>query len=156
MRHIYVSNLQFSATKDEIQALFRNYGQVYSITLLRDAAPSRRRLFALVEMPNDAESARAIAALNGFELGGLHLSVSGGLSLGANSANRLLNRPKQSGRSTCDSTASQGKADTCLMSLNRVVVATRLFARACSHVQCAVGRSAFLCPVRRSLKSSIR
>ncbi|MFI5110113.1 MAG: RNA recognition motif domain-containing protein, partial [Terriglobales bacterium] len=83
MKHIYVSNLQFSATKDEIQALFRNYGHVYRITLLRDAAPGRRRLFALVEMPNDAESARAIAALNGFELRGLHLSVSGGLSLGA-------------------------------------------------------------------------
>jgi len=56
-------------------ALFQPFGQVGRIHIVTDRETGRARGFALVEMPNDAEAAKAIAALDGKEMGGRNLKV---------------------------------------------------------------------------------
>ncbi|MFH1682120.1 MAG: RNA-binding protein [Candidatus Eisenbacteria bacterium] len=72
---LYVGNLSFSATEDEIRELFAKHGTVRSVNLITDRDTGRPRGFGFVEM-DDAEAAAAISALNGLELGGRNLTVS--------------------------------------------------------------------------------
>ena len=72
---LYVGNLSFSATEDEIRALFAKHGTVRSVNLITDRDTGRPRGFGFVEM-DDAEATAAISALNGMELGGRNLTVS--------------------------------------------------------------------------------
>lgn len=74
MAKIYVGNLPFSATEDEIRRLFAQYGTVNSVSVVKDRDTGRPRGFGFVEMP-PAEATRAIQALNGKELGGRALRV---------------------------------------------------------------------------------
>ena len=75
MKNIFVGNLEFGATEDEIRALFENYGTVDRVSILTDRETGRSRGFAFVEMGNADEAERAISALNGYALGGRALNV---------------------------------------------------------------------------------
>jgi RNA recognition motif-containing protein len=74
MTSIYVGNLPFSASEDEIRALFAPYGNVESVKLITDRETGRPRGFGFVEMSaSDANS--AIQALNGKDMGGRPLRI---------------------------------------------------------------------------------
>lgn len=74
MTKIYVGNLPFSATEDEIRTLFGQYGTVESVSLITDRDTGRPRGFGFVEMSR-ADASRAIQNLNGKALGGRPLRV---------------------------------------------------------------------------------
>ena len=74
MKKIYVGNLPFSATEDELNGLFAAHGEVESIALITDRETGRPRGFGFVEM-SDEGAAAAIAALDGTEMGGRSLRV---------------------------------------------------------------------------------
>jgi RNA recognition motif-containing protein len=73
--NIFVSNLPYTATEDEVRQLFEGYGSVDTVRLLTDRDTGRPRGFGFVEMPNGTEARAAIAALNGKDLGGRSLTV---------------------------------------------------------------------------------
>jgi len=75
MKSIFVGNLNFQTTEADLTALFRPFGLVGRIHIVTDRETGRARGFAFVEMPNDAEAAKAIAALDGKEMGGRNLKV---------------------------------------------------------------------------------
>jgi cold-inducible RNA-binding protein len=75
MKNLFVGNMSFQTTEAELSALFMPFGQVTRIHLVMDRETSRARGFAFVAMPNDDEAAKAIAALDGKELGGRNLKV---------------------------------------------------------------------------------
>jgi len=67
VKNIYVGNLDFAVTENDLRELFRAHGLVESVTLVRDRDSGYSRGFAFVEMPNDMEAAHAVEALNGTE-----------------------------------------------------------------------------------------
>ena len=73
-KRIYVGNLPFSATEDEIRELFSQHGTVESVNLITDRETGRPRGFGFVEMA-DEEAAAAISALDQKEMGGRNLKV---------------------------------------------------------------------------------
>ena len=73
--NIYVGNLPFSATEDEIRELFAAYGAVTSVHLVTDRETGRLRGFGFVEMETDEDAETAIAELNGVALQGRSLTV---------------------------------------------------------------------------------
>jgi len=75
VKNIYVGNLDFSTTEEQLRTLFEPHGAVDKVTLVRDRATGQSRGFGFVEMTNDAEGEKAIAALNGSSLGGRNLNV---------------------------------------------------------------------------------
>ena len=75
MKKIFVGNLDFKATEDQIRSLFEQHGAVERVSLMTDRDTGRSRGFAFVEMTDAAEAERAIAALNGFNFGGRALNV---------------------------------------------------------------------------------
>ncbi len=72
---IYLGNLSFSSTEDEVEEIFRTYGEVASVTIIRDRDTGRSKGFAFVEMPQDGDAQSAIAALHGRDLDGRALTV---------------------------------------------------------------------------------
>jgi len=74
MAKIYVGNLPFTATEDQVRELFAAHGTVESVALPNDRETGRPRGFGFVEM-SQADAARAIQAVNGKELGGRALRV---------------------------------------------------------------------------------
>ena len=74
-RKLYVGNLPYETSETELQELFGQFGSVDSVRVMRDMATGRARGFAFVEMANNDEGQRAIAALNGRELGGRALTI---------------------------------------------------------------------------------
>jgi cold-inducible RNA-binding protein len=75
MKNLFVGNMSFQTTEADLTALFQPFGQVGRIHIVTDRETGRARGFAFVEMPNDAEAAKAIAALDGKEVGGRNLKV---------------------------------------------------------------------------------
>lgn len=75
MKNIFVGNLNFSTTEDQLRALFENYGVVERVSIMTDRDTGRSRGFGFVEMTNEAEADQAIAALNGNVLEGRTLNV---------------------------------------------------------------------------------
>jgi len=73
MKRIYVGNLPFSATEDEVNQLFAQYGSVLSVSLITDRDTGAPRGFGFVEMEDGVDD--AINALNNYELGGRNLRV---------------------------------------------------------------------------------
>jgi RNA recognition motif-containing protein len=73
MKRIYVGNLPFNATEDDIRALFAQYGAVQSVNLITDRETGQPRGFAFVEMDEGAND--AIAALDQKDYGGRNLKV---------------------------------------------------------------------------------
>jgi RNA recognition motif-containing protein len=75
MKNIYVGNLDHSSTEDQLQQLFQPYGAVQAVTIVKDRDTGASRGFGFVEMTNDGEAQKAIAALNGTQLGGRTLNI---------------------------------------------------------------------------------
>jgi RNA recognition motif-containing protein len=73
-KKIYVGNLPFSATQEDIQRLFSQYGPVESVSLITDRDTGRPKGFGFVEMSAEG-AAKAIAALDQTEFGGRNLNV---------------------------------------------------------------------------------
>src|SRR5437588_11107247 len=89
MKSLFVGNMSFQTTEADLTALFQPFGQIGRIHIVTDRETGRARGFAFVEMPNDAEAAKAIAALDGKELGGRNLKV--------NEARPKADRPRGGG-----------------------------------------------------------
>lgn len=87
MKRIFVGNLDFHATEDELRGAFSEYGPVGEVTIVKDGYTGQSRGFAFVEMANAADAEKAIAALNGSQLGDRTLNV-----------NEARPRPERAGR----------------------------------------------------------
>jgi len=72
---IYVGNLSFEVTEEDMQEVFQEYGTVKRITLPKDRESGRVRGFGFVELSNEAEEEGAISALHGAEWMGRTLTV---------------------------------------------------------------------------------
>ncbi len=74
MTSIYVGNLPFSVSEDELRTLFEPYGAVHSVKLINDRETGRPRGFGFVEM-DPSQAATAIERLNGTNMGGRALRI---------------------------------------------------------------------------------
>jgi cold-inducible RNA-binding protein len=75
VKNIFVGNLSFNTTEDELRQLFAAYGQVERVSILTDRDTGRSRGFGFVEMSSDEDGEKAIAGLNGSQLGGRKLNI---------------------------------------------------------------------------------
>lgn len=74
MKRMYVGNLPFSSTEDDVRTLFSRFGEVVSVNLIHDRETGRPRGFGFVEMQPEAAS-KAMSELNGAEFSGRTLKV---------------------------------------------------------------------------------
>lgn len=74
MTNIYVGNLSFRATEDEIRQAFARFGEVSKVSIIVDRETGRSRGFAFVEMPSGDEAKAAVEALNQQEVAGRRIS----------------------------------------------------------------------------------
>src|SRR5207245_8499021 len=74
-KNIYVGNLVWETTADDLLALFQEHGQVARAQVITDRETGRSRGFGFVEMENDGEAQKAIDALNGADFNGRPLTV---------------------------------------------------------------------------------
>ena len=74
--NMYVSNLSFHTTDEDLKALFSQFGEVSSAKVIMDRETNRSRGFGFVEMPSDNEAKAAMSALNNKDIEGRALSVS--------------------------------------------------------------------------------
>jgi len=72
---IYVGNLSFQTSENEVRDLFGQFGEVSEVTLITDRETGRPRGFGFVEMRNDEEGREAMGALDGKEVGGRTLKI---------------------------------------------------------------------------------
>ena len=72
---IYVGNLAFSLSENQIEDLFKEFGEVSSVKIVTDRNTGRSKGFAVVTMANDEEGQRAIDQLNGKDVGGRNIVV---------------------------------------------------------------------------------
>jgi len=89
MKNLYVGNLPHSTTESELRTVFEAHGEVEKVNIVTDRETGRARGFAFVEMTNAGEAEKAIAALNGTELGGRALKI--------NEAKPKTDRPRAGG-----------------------------------------------------------
>jgi len=75
MKRLFVGNIDFQATEDALRQLFAQHGPVDQVTIVKDGYSGQPRGFAFVEMTNAADADKAIAALDGTQLGGRKLNV---------------------------------------------------------------------------------
>jgi cold-inducible RNA-binding protein len=75
VKNIFVGNLSFSTTEDELRQMFEPHGQVDRVSIMTDRDTGRSRGFGFVEMANNEEGEKAITALNGSQVGGRTLNV---------------------------------------------------------------------------------
>ncbi len=74
-KKLYVGNLPFTATEDELRSLFEPHGAIASVNVITDRETGRARGFAFVEMEEANAADEAIRALDGTEMGGRSLRV---------------------------------------------------------------------------------
>jgi cold-inducible RNA-binding protein len=74
-KRVFVGNLPFSATEDQLRELFSQHGEVSSAEIVKDKFTERSRGFAFVEMATDEAAAAAVAALNQYQMDGRPLTV---------------------------------------------------------------------------------
>ena len=75
MKNIFVGNLSFGVTEASVRSLFETHGKVDRVNICTDRDSGQPRGFGFVEMANDGEAEKAIAAVNGRELDGRALNV---------------------------------------------------------------------------------
>jgi cold-inducible RNA-binding protein len=75
LKNIFVGNLDFNTSEEELRQLFESHGQVDRVSIMTDRDTGRSRGFGFVEMANAEEGDKAIAALNGSQVGGRTLNV---------------------------------------------------------------------------------
>jgi RNA recognition motif-containing protein len=90
MKNLYVGNLPHSTTEAELRTVFQAHGEVDKVNIVTDRETGRARGFAFVEMTNDGEAEKAVAALNGTALGGRTLKI--------NEAKPKTDRPRGGGQ----------------------------------------------------------
>jgi RNA recognition motif-containing protein len=73
--NIYVGNLSYGMSEDELRDAFGAFGDVSSVKILMDRETGRSRGFGFVEMPNPSEAEKAIAQLNGKDVAGRPLRI---------------------------------------------------------------------------------
>ncbi len=74
-KKLYVGNLPFSVTEDELRSLFEPHGSIASVNVITDRDTGRARGFAFVEMDEASAADKAMSALDGTEMGGRSLKV---------------------------------------------------------------------------------
>ncbi len=74
-KKLYVGNLSFSTTEDELRTVFEQHGTVASVNVITDRETGRARGFAFVEMDDASAADAAMRALDGSEVGGRSLKV---------------------------------------------------------------------------------
>jgi RNA recognition motif-containing protein len=89
MKNIYVGNLSFDASEDQVRSLFEAYGPVDKVSIVTDRDTGQPRGFAFVEMTDDDAATKAMEALNGTSLGGRNLNI--------NEARPKTDRPRGGG-----------------------------------------------------------
>ncbi|HEY6764067.1 MAG TPA: RNA-binding protein [Candidatus Sulfotelmatobacter sp.] len=75
MKKLFVGNIPHSTTEAELRNLFEPHGAIAQVSIVTERDTGRSRGFAFVEMNDNAEAEKAIAALNGKELGGRALNI---------------------------------------------------------------------------------
>lgn len=75
-KKIYVGNLSYSTSEDQLEETFAQYGEVASANIIIDKYTNQSKGFAFVEMSDESNTTAAISALNGAELNGRELRVS--------------------------------------------------------------------------------
>ncbi|MBI3684025.1 MAG: RNA-binding protein [Acidobacteria bacterium] len=75
MTNVFVGNLSFQTTQEDLQAAFVQFGEVERVNIITDRFTGQPRGFAFVEMTNREEAENAIAKLNGTEMNGRTLNV---------------------------------------------------------------------------------
>jgi RNA recognition motif-containing protein len=90
MSSIYVGNLSSTATEDQLQEAFGQYGKVSSVSVIKDRDTGQPRGFAFIEMPDGKEAATAIKQMNLREIAGRSITV--------NEAKPRADRPRAGGR----------------------------------------------------------
>ena len=73
--NIYVGNLSYDVTEDEVRDIFSPHGEISSLSIIKDKYSGQSKGFGFVEMPNQAEAEEAIKALNESELKGRNIKV---------------------------------------------------------------------------------
>jgi RNA recognition motif-containing protein len=73
--NLYVGNLAYSVTEDDLRAAFAKYGEVSSVNIIIDRHTGQSKGFGFVEMPLNADADKAIKGLNGADLKGRFLKV---------------------------------------------------------------------------------
>lgn len=89
MKNIYVGNLSYSATEDQVRSMFEAYGPVDRVSIVTDRDTGQPRGFAFVEMSDDDAAGKAMDALNGMNMDGRNLTV--------NEAKPKADRPRREG-----------------------------------------------------------
>jgi len=89
MTNIYVGNLAFNATEDDVREAFAAYGEVTSVNVIKDRETGRSRGFAFVEMPDATQAQAAIENINLAEIVGRRVTV--------NEARPKSDRPRRGG-----------------------------------------------------------
>ena len=89
MKNIYVGNLSYSATEDQVRSMFEAYGPVDRVSIVTDRDTGQPRGFAFVEMSDDDAATKAMDALNGMNMDGRNLTV--------NEARPKADRPRGGG-----------------------------------------------------------
>jgi len=73
--NIYVGNLSYEATEEDLRLAFEQFGQIESVNIIKDKFSGKSKGFGFVEMPSKAEAKSAIDELNGKDLKGKTLNV---------------------------------------------------------------------------------
>jgi RNA recognition motif-containing protein len=75
LKNIFVGNLSFNTSEDELRQMFEPFGQVDRVSIMTDRDTGRSRGFGFVEMASNEDGEKAITALNGSQVGGRALNV---------------------------------------------------------------------------------
>lgn len=75
MKKLYVGNLPFTASEEELRELFEQHGSTASVRVITDRETGRSRGFGFVEFDDDGNAEKALAALDGHDMGGRPLRV---------------------------------------------------------------------------------
>lgn len=88
--NIYIGNLAYGVTEDELKNAFGEFGEVSSVNIIKDKFSGQSKGFGFIEMPNGTDAENAIKALNGNPIKGRNIKV--------NQARPRTERPERSDR----------------------------------------------------------
>lgn len=95
---LFVGNLSFDTTEEDLRALFSEAGTVTSVSLIKDRATGRSKGFAFIEMSNQSEAEQAIKLFNGYSLGNREIKVDKAREREERPSSSYNQRYQQSGR----------------------------------------------------------
>jgi cold-inducible RNA-binding protein len=75
MKKMYVGNIPYNATEEDLRAIFSEIGEIESLRIMKDQFTDRSKGFGFIEMVNEEDAKKAIATLNGKDLKGKSLTV---------------------------------------------------------------------------------